>query len=108
MVFVDTGGWIAVTEASDSFHQVAKTYYTDRLESDSASFLKGELNSRAPRLRSRDYSSWSMKPPGKPDGDAITKWNPSGPPHLRLSFFMTDRMRAGVSFGPETYRGLPF
>jgi uncharacterized protein len=31
MVFVDTGGWIAVTVVSDSFHKVATTYYVDLL-----------------------------------------------------------------------------
>jgi hypothetical protein len=53
-------------------------------------------------LRWRDYSSRSMISPVKPDGEAIMKWNPSGPPHLRLSFSMIDRMWAGLSFGPET------
>jgi hypothetical protein len=48
-----------------------------------------------------DYSV-SMKSSLKPDGEAIMKWNPSGPPHFRLSCFMTARMRAGLSFGPET------
>ncbi|NWG14523.1 MAG: PIN domain-containing protein [Acidobacteria bacterium] len=31
MVFVDTGGWIAVSVASDSLHQLAQTYYEDLL-----------------------------------------------------------------------------
>lgn len=31
MVFVDTGGWIAVSVASDSLHQVAQIYYEDLL-----------------------------------------------------------------------------
>ena len=31
MVFVDTGGWIAVNVASDSLHQVAQIYYEDLL-----------------------------------------------------------------------------
>jgi predicted nucleic acid-binding protein len=31
MVFVDTGGWIAVSVASDSLHRVAQNYYEDLL-----------------------------------------------------------------------------
>ena len=31
MVFVDTGGWIAVAVASDAFHDAAASYYADLL-----------------------------------------------------------------------------
>jgi hypothetical protein len=50
----------------------------------------------------RDYSSGSAISPVRKVGESIMKWKPSGPPHLRLSFSMTDRMRAGLSLEPET------
>jgi hypothetical protein len=31
MVFVDAGGWIAVSSASDYLHQVSQVYYEDLL-----------------------------------------------------------------------------
>ena len=31
MMFVDTGCWIAATVVSDSFHEVAQTYYVNFL-----------------------------------------------------------------------------